>query len=380
MKFLRLLIIASLLICIGIASPGYGASPLSKSGPYFVRARYITVPTPTLPSKDYRIQGKLYYPALDDVQYESGNLSYFPPDTSDAPYPVLIFLIGSNCNIEQYAWLFEHLCSYGYIVISLNETYLSSYEWLICNPVISGFSNPERYPSSLGLYYTPTYLEDINTVNSEGRLPLYPGATTGLLQGMIDLDRIAIAGHSFGGFQALMSSTTKLAETDVPDYANMKHLFAGLKACVTYGVHTISSGEPLPTAVNIPLLFIAAEKDAVGDGEVLENGELVQKSGYERMKLTFDQAIPVSTDKSRYFLGIKNANHFSIVLKPDPTVDISFLDTKEGVMPQDMAHQIFKEKITAFFNYYLKGDKSAYLSLSPAIVQKQWFVKDYYTK
>jgi hypothetical protein len=104
------------------------------------------------------------------------------------------------------------------------------------------------------------------------------------------------------------------------------------------------------------------------------------KSGYERMKMTFDQAIPASPDKSRYFLGIKNANHFSVVAKPDPTVDISFLDTQDGVMPQETAHQILKEKITAFFNYYLKGDRTAYPFLNPAIVQKQWFVEDYYEK
>jgi hypothetical protein len=338
MNFLRLVAIASLFIFISIASPGYAFGPLSKPGPYFVRARYVTVPTPTLPSGDYRIQGKLYYPALDDAQYENNLMPYFSPDTSDAPYPVVIFLIGSNCNLEQYAWLFQHLCSYGYIVISLNETYLSSYEWLICNPILKGFNNPTRYPSSLGLTYILSYLEDINTVNSEGRLPLYPEADTGLLEGMIDLDHIVLGGHSFGGFQALMSATTKLAETDVEDYADMKHLFAGFKACFTYGVHTISSGKPLQTAVNIPSLLIAGTKDSIADGTVLEDGVEVEKSGYERMKLTFDQAIPVSTDSSRYFLGIKNANHFSIVGKPDPTVDVSFLDTQEGTMSQEMAH------------------------------------------
>jgi hypothetical protein len=38
------------------------------------------------------------------------------------------------------------------------------------------------------------------------------------------------------------------------------------------------------------------------------------------------------------------------------------------------------KKITAFFNYYLKGDRTAYLFLNPAVVQKQWFVEDYYAK
>ena len=67
------------------------------------------------------IQGKLYYPAQNDAQPDTQNAIYFPPDKTGAPYPVVIFQPGANVNLEQYTWLFEHICSYGYIVISFNE-------------------------------------------------------------------------------------------------------------------------------------------------------------------------------------------------------------------------------------------------------------------
>ena len=71
--------------------------PYQNPGPHFVRARYVGIPLSSANTGGQMvIQGKLYYPAQDDVQKDTEYAIYFPPDTTGAPYPVVIFQPGAN--------------------------------------------------------------------------------------------------------------------------------------------------------------------------------------------------------------------------------------------------------------------------------------------
>jgi hypothetical protein len=162
------------LLCLVGADYCHAVSSMAEAGPYFVRARYVTVPLRNdlnwfLFKRDQvgmmRYPGKIYYPALDDMQEEEGgNSIYFPPDTSGAPYPAVIFIQGANTSVEQYGWLMEHIATYGYVVIGVTEHMVSSgnMEGQFQNIFPFGVADPTTWLASMTLADIISYLENIN--------------------------------------------------------------------------------------------------------------------------------------------------------------------------------------------------------------------------
>jgi hypothetical protein len=149
-----------------------------------------------------------------------------------------------------------------------------------------------------------------------------------------------------------------------------------IKAVFVYGAHTFrSTGIGFVTPVNVPLLMLGGEKDGVAGGKTPVNTDA---TGWERIKYTFDNYVNNSTDSSRYLIGIKGANHLSFGTRPDPMVDRSFLDEKDGIISSFIAHRILKEKITAFLECYIRGDSTAKSVLTGSASEP--FIYDYKVK
>jgi len=371
-------------------------SPLAEKGPYFVRGLNITIPLRadliwgkafgnyywnrnTMDSM--RFTGRIYYPAIDEVRTSDQYSIFFPADNSSAPYPAVVFFNGANVSYEQYAWLFEHIASYGYIVLAVTEIMPSggNLEGQFNNLFPQGTVTPTVWQTSMTVTDVITYLENINLSIPD---PLPPAVKIGsppdpwdrtsylsvvrnprgpegddlnhsLFEGMVDTNKIVFAGHSFGGFIALMCSNTTIQKPPRPTGGSFTNHVAG---CFVYGAHTFAaSGAGYSSPINVPLLMLGGEKDGVAAGPI--SG--VEKTGYERIKYTFLNYVPASSDNSRYLLGIKGANHLSICNRPDPMVDRSFLDEKDGIISSYIAHQVMQEKITAFLQYYIKNDATA---------------------
>ncbi len=335
--------------------------PYEKAGSYFVRARYISIPLDANNTAGQAVlQGKLYYPALNDPQTDTTSTVYFPPDTSEAPYPVLIFQPGANTNLEQYTWLYEHISSYGYIVISFNEmgggpgASENNLENLIMSFSL-GFPNPT----------VTAILQFLNKANTQENFP-----NNFLLQGMIDTSRFAIGGHSFGGAIALFSGMKSFYQPE-----------GLLKAVFTYGVHLFSSTEPITlfdANIDVPLLDMAGTRAGVGDGKDTTGAERTEA---ERVKLTFEQAIPEGNNYS-YLLLVRNANHSNFANSADPTVDRSFQEQQHCqnplVLPSKKAHRIFKNYIVAFLKTYVEDSSEAKSTLEKA--SHDWFITDFEIK
>ena len=371
-------------------------STLSEKGSYFVRAINITVPLrgdliwgPVF--GDYywnrnmigsmRYTGRIYYPALNEVKTSDQYSIFFPADRSNAPYPAVVFLQGANVDTEQYEYLFEHITSYGYIVLAVTEFMPSgkNLEGQFLNLFPDGAAEPAVWLTSMMLPDLVTYLENINT-SVHDPIPIgavnepddpnnidfgykdvvrNPRGTTvadlshSLFEGMVDTNNIVLAGHSMGGMLALLCSNTGIVNPPRPLGGSFTNHIVG---CFVYGAHSFtSSGTGYPTPVNVPLLMLGGEKDGVAAGPVPGNANA---SGYERIKYTFNSFVPASGNNSRYIIGIKGANHLSVGTRPDPLVDRSFLDGKDGIISSFIAHQIIQEKVMAFLEYYTKGNTS----------------------
>lgn len=125
------------------------------------------------------------------------------PEQDDEPYPLVVFSHGFALSPIVYSTLVEHFASHGYVVLAPehNERFDGSltgfWEELIDRPV------------------------DIRRTIDEAELLTGPGAP---LDGMIDMEHIAVVGHSYGGYTALAAAGARF------DFAAYEERCAALAA------------------------------------------------------------------------------------------------------------------------------------------------------
>jgi dienelactone hydrolase len=126
------------------------------------------------------------------------------PVDDQGPFPVLVLLPGNATNIEFYSSLASEIASHGYIVVGLNHPYdvpavalsdgtvapYDSDQWTL-EPTAHQVYIAERHKVKVAdVFFAVEQLEDLNAETSR------PFA------GLLDLDSLAVAGHSLGGIVA----------------------------------------------------------------------------------------------------------------------------------------------------------------------------------
>jgi len=114
-----------------------------------------------------------------------------PFDHSTSPYPLVILSPGFSLGAYSYAWLAEHLASYGFVVVSPEhrETLDPGNElWR------AAITRPQDILNAFA------YLDE--QVSPDGPL-----------EGLIDTDLVGVIGHSYGGYTSLVAGGAQI-DTD----------------------------------------------------------------------------------------------------------------------------------------------------------------------
>jgi predicted dienelactone hydrolase len=276
------------------------------------------------------------------------------PDVSSEQrsYPVVIMRAGGGAMTTDFTTLAEDLASHGYIVVGFDAPYRTFVVVLPGNRVItrSPANDPENLPGDqanrLINRLLPMWTSDTAFVVSQLER-LNAADPSGKFAGRLDMQRLGMFGHSFGGAQALQfchdDSRCKAGiDIDGAPYGSVVH--EGLKQ---------------------PFMFMLSD----------HSRELSDPAG--RQILADIQSIYGRLPNGRLLITIRGANHFSfsdqILLKSHYVIGLLRIFGFDGLEGR-RGLAITAEYVHTFFDVYLKDAPAALLNNPPQLYPEVQFV------
>ena len=178
----------------------------AQEQPLTLRAWYPAQPADSQPAAiTYTAPNKFGQEITPGEQISSvgSALADAEPEQTNEPYPLVVFSHTFALSPIVYSTLVEHYASQGFVVLAPEHN--------------------ERFDGALTGFWEELIDRPVDisrTIDEAERLTM-PGAA---LDGMIDLDNIAVVGHSYGGYTALAAAGARF------DFAAYKHRCAALPA------------------------------------------------------------------------------------------------------------------------------------------------------
>ncbi|RAV19583.1 alpha/beta hydrolase family protein [Paenibacillus contaminans] len=261
---------------------------------------------------------------------------------SESRYPVLIFSHGMNGYRNQNMFQVEELASHGYIVLGIDYAYEAAVT--VYPDGRAALSKTDPGLTSMAQYdeHIPLWVGDAEFVLNQVE-NLNRNDSTGRFTGKLDVERIGMLGHSFGG-----TVTTQVLATD-----------SRVKAALS--MDGGFNGSPLPPqGPGKPyFLMYSAEtynKVMVSFDEVATKVGNVSREEFEAPRKTYIQRSGnalAGGGLSILIPGSKHASYTDLALF-SPWLGLGGVDPRRD-------HRIVNEFSIAFFDRYLKGKNDAAL-------------------
>jgi hypothetical protein len=286
---------------------------------------------------------KIFYPAEFKQGENEQNFGIISADVTQAPFPVVIFFNGVNCELYSYQWLMEKLVLNGMVVIGFN--------WIAENlPGIIGITpgvdikkwQPDSYGTGVTASTLPTILTKIEQLQQQG-----------ILAGKLDLKKIIIGGHSAGGRVAIESANSSFYPQIIASFAYGAHTLGGIN--LGYDPKTV-----LPLPDSRPLLLMGGTCDGVIANNTQRYG-MTEKDPTYSLIHTFSKGLTGGRNDS-YLVLLEGANHFSITYPFDSTTSTTFLDFPSS-QPDTEIRPLMTEILTLFIDGHVRDQPQALLKL-----------------
>jgi len=369
------------------------APPYAMHGPYSVGARdfvisdgentvFITVWYPALnPTQKeeeivYEINTTLpsiksfWYPALATDQVgiivKGRALQDATPDTAHGPFPLVIFSPGLGGWRQANSFMLEHLASHGFVAIAWDprgETFQEFWAGAATRPIDTKL--------------TIAYADKLT-------------APDGALAKLIDMEQIAVIGHSSGGWTALIGGGAQMdfswcaANADIVaqnEMSNCTQFVAHeqeIAAMLGLQLAPIGRWPSLHDRRVMAVVALAPDGDIWGSDyggvAVMTTPTLIMTGSKDPLNVPERTAYPIyeqlgSTKKS--LVVFENAGHmifFNQCRNMPWLIDGHYWACSDQVWEMDRAHDLINHFVTAFLLAELKGEATAINTLKPANV------------
>ena len=310
--------------------------------------------------------------ASDDLELPiTGHaLADAPPDVENGPYPLVVFSPGLTMWRQSLSYLMEHIASYGFVVISMEHR--GEYS--------------DRFWE--GAYYRPA--ETLLTTQYADQLT----ADGGDLGGVIDLDKLAVMGHSSGGWTALIGGGAQMDLSGCPEDLSQTGGLVWYSDCISFvpeqsAIASMFGYEAAPSGL-WPQQFdprVDAVISMSPDGDIwgaeyqgvasLNVPTMVVTSPNDSINVPEHGAYPIYEQlgtQVKSLLQFQGADH---PLPSDTCADAPWVVDQfdlywlcsDPVWDKERAHDLFNHFTTAFLLDTLKGDAAAHEALAPDAVQ-----------
>ncbi|WP_245946649.1 alpha/beta hydrolase family protein [Paenibacillus cellulosilyticus] len=275
-------------------------------------------------------------------QIQSHGYADAPISSSQARYPVILFSHGLPGLYATDTFLFEALASSGYIVVSINHTYYSIASELEDGSVTTmhsdSFPSPADWDSNDSLI-ADVWAKDASFVlNHLAQLDRTGADSSFLLAGHLDLAHVGMAGHSFGGANAVEMLYT---DDRIQAAVNMDGTMFGTGA--------------RSTPLDKPLLLLQSKRtetdEEPSDSELRSAG--LTRAQYDKLttEIPMREANALAAPGSRAVV-IPGADHlaFTDLYRASP-----LLPLMNGVSDLNDIHRRIAAEVVNFFNVQLKS-------------------------
>ncbi|HEY8490832.1 MAG TPA: prolyl oligopeptidase family serine peptidase [Dehalococcoidia bacterium] len=313
---LPLLAIASLLAACGgeaapaPAPPETAPAPVDPAapGPYAVGVARLTFQrTSTTTGAPRPLETVVWYPAGQGGRWDAALAgSEEAPVAPGGPFPVVIFSHGSGGNPLQSTFFTAHLAGHGFVVAAVPHPGNTTSDCFPCSDPAALLDSALNRPDDVSFVLDRLLEESAR-----------PG---GVLQGAVDGDRAAVAGHSFGGYTAL----TVLARD------------ARFRAGVAMAPPEVGGVRAAAGTVRSPVLIMG--------------GELDTTTPIQQQRTLFDARPEGAT---RFLLVFPRGGHSAYANICRPAVSGCGPDD----LPQEDAHRLVNRYATAFLKTYVAGEE-----------------------
>ena len=251
---------------------------------------------------------------------------YYPGAVTQA-LPVIIFSHGLGGSREGYGYLGRHWASHNYIVV--HPTHLGS---------DSGVLKSLRPFRSMKMVAA----DPINAINRPKDVSLCIDRLTELnrtdktFKGRIRLDRIGVAGHSFGGFTALASAGQTFVNTNGQSQLADPRISAAIAMSAPAKPNTAAVLDQTYGSIKIPCFVMTGTLD---DSPIGETKAADRRIPYDHMP-----------EGHKYLLILTGGDHMVF----------SGRERLMGGESDERFHDLILQATTAFWDAYLKDDRDTW--------------------